>query len=461
MRATLDIPLRLGEIISACSAFAPSKSADTLIRGISTDTREMKSGDLYIALKGKNYDGEDFCEEASRRGEVISTVHREGILVKSTEDALLAIATLYKQKLANLKKTVAITGSVGKTTTKELLRVLLNSSGAHATAGNYNNLIGVSHTVLSTPRDAKILIAELGANRYGEIERASVALRPNLAAITSVGTAHIGAFGSREGIARAKLEITAGLVSDGLLLIPHGEQLLVPDCRHKTVAVGDRTADYSLVPLKTEDDMTEVEFYVDGKLKIAAKVNCFGEGNLRALATALALAHEAIGDTEAINQSILSISQENMRQNTFFALGRRVIDDAYNASLESVICAFDMMKRYGGRHIAILGDVLELGSATEIIHFKIGAEAVSRGVDVLILFGVYAPFIARGAVSAGMPREKIFVDTELRDEEYILGAILKKTREGDTLLFKASHECGFSGVCRRLKQKIGGDGNDR
>ena len=445
--------MTLGEIIDAVGGFSPSAKRYEIIRAITTDTRESAMGDLFFALRGRRYSGEDFCAEAEGRGcFVISESYRSGILVKSTEDALLALASYYKSKLRNIKSTVAVTGSVGKTTTKELLSVLLSDRNFHASKGNFNNYIGLAHTIFSAPTDTELLLLELGANHEGEIEKMSSALRPSIGIITKIGTSHIGNFGSRERIATAKSEIEYGM-SDGVLLIPYGEPLLSPRGEFRRVSLGESEADFSLLPTETAKDETLVSFYESGKEKLTAKVRLFGEGNLRALAFSIAASRILGVDYEEIKSHISLISGENTRQNVFSYNNKTIIDDSYNASLESIVCAFDMMKFYRGRRCAVLGDVLELGCQTEAIHFKIGAEATKRGIERLFLLGVYAPFIARGALYSGMPRESITVSTELLDKDAFFENVMSETREGDVILFKASNACGFGEACRALKNQ--------
>ena len=451
MRAILEIPLTLGEIISATEAFAIEKDKSKRIRAITTDTREMETGDLFIALQGERYDGERFCDKAEALGcDFISAKDKGGLLVKDTRVALLAIAKLYKTKLTSLKYTVAITGSVGKSTTKEMLGSMLSGEKVHLTRENYNNYIGLSYTVLSAPKDTEYLILELGTNHPGEIEEMSLAVEPNLAVITKIGTAHIGSFGSREMIAKAKLEIRAGLSESAALLIPHDEKLLPHDSNVKTVSDCYNKGNYSLVSLSGNNKKTKVSFS-SKEAQLTAEPTVFGDGNLRALAFAAACMFEMKFAVNNIIDRFSLISHNNTRQNIYNWQGRTLLDDAYNASFESVMNAFGLMRFYKGRRCAVLGDVLELGNETENIHFKIGSEAVNHGIELLFLFGVYAPFIERGAISAGLKKERIFINSDVTSPSITLDKIQEVTRSGDVILFKASHRCNFSKLCEALR----------
>ena len=452
MRARLDIPLTVGEVLEATAGFAPGVDKGTLIYAVTTDTRELDEGDLFFALSGANHNGEDYCDVAHKKGALyVSACHKDGILVRSTKDALLALTKLYRRKLTALKKVIAITGSVGKTTTKELTRTILGSvSKTHATEKNYNNYIGLAHTVLSAPKDTEYLIAELGMNHSGEISECSAAISPDVAIITRIGTAHIGNLGSRKMIAKAKLEIGDGMSSSGLLLIPYGEPELPETDERATVALHSEAADFSLLPLASSLEGTAFDFYKKGKKIIGGEAHLFGDGNLKALAFSIACAMACGISADNIKNAFSLISAQNTRQNVFLWNNRLVIDDSYNACLESVLASFDLLRYYPGRRCAVLGDMLELGSMTEELHFRIGAEAVSHGIERLFLIGAYAPFIAKGATLAGMPREHIFLNCDLTLPEATLSDVRENTAENDVILFKASNACRLFSLVQEL-----------
>ena len=315
MRAELEFSLPLSEIISATRGFAAVYLENREIKAITTDTRDMKSGDLFIALPGKNFDGESFWPEAEAAGAIcISRSYKGGILVYDTEAALCSIASLYRKKLTTLKNVIGITGSVGKTTTKEFLKVLLSGSKkVHANKGNFNNHIGVAHTILTCPADAEILIAEMGMNHSGEIKISSLMLRPDIAIITKIGTAHIGNLGSTEMIAKAKMEITEGLPESGVLIIPYGESELKPKCRYKTISINAEGADLTLIPIEASKDGTC--FILKPKDLVASieNVSIFGMGNLRSLAFSVACALEIGLDRTNITNAFSLISTDNTR----------------------------------------------------------------------------------------------------------------------------------------------------
>lgn len=451
MRARLDIPLSISEIIEATGGFAPSADKSAVVSAVTTDTREMCPGDLFIALKGKRFDGEDYCAMAkSMKCSFISTQHTDGIIVKNTEDALLAITACYRRKLVHLKKVIAITGSVGKTTTKELLYTIMRSCRkAHATSGNYNNYVGLAHTVLAAPLDTEYLITEIGMNHKGEIGKCSRAIKPDISVITRIGTAHIGNLGTREMIAKAKLEILEGMNSSSTLLVPYGEDLLVTD-KMETVSILESNANFSLIPSESSNGITVFDFKVYNKHFFQGKAAVIGDGNLRALSFSLGCAVKSGLDAKEIEASISNISKDNLRQMYIKWKNKLIIDDSYNASLESVVSSLELMRCFPGRRCAVLGDIHELGAQTESIHFKVGAEAVRLGVEKLFLHGVYSPFIKRGALLSGMPESCIFSNTDLTDTQATVAAIKSSTAPGDVILFKASNACRFGSLIDKL-----------
>ena len=451
MRAKLDIPLLIGEILQATDGFAPKIDKNDLVRAITTDTRDMYPGDLFVALPGKNFDGEEFCDLAIRSGcYCISARHKEAIIVRNTEDALLDITAYYRKKLTNLKKVIAITGSVGKTTAKELLFTMMHSCAkAHATAGNYNNYIGLAHTILTTPRDVEYLIAEIGMNHSGEIGKCSRAIKPDISVITRIGTAHIGYLGTREMIAKAKMEIMEGMSENAILLIPYGEDLLA-GIGGETVSIAETSADFCLIPTESSRGETAFVFRARGKELFRGKASVIGEGNLRALSFSIACAIKSGVEMENIKNSFSKILINNFRQKYINWQGRLIIDDSYNASLESIVSSLGLMRCFFGRRCAVLGDIHELGSQTEAIHFKVGAEAARLGVELLFLHGTYSSFIKKGAILSGILDNAIFSNSDPTDLQSTVTAIKQNTAPGDVILFKASHACHLNTLINKL-----------
>ncbi len=436
MRIKLDIPLSLAEIICATSGVA-SADAGYTVTAISTDSRLTERGDLFIALVGKFFDGRDFIEDTRGRGAItLGACAAADIIVDNSEAALLNIASLYKTKLQSLRYTVAITGSIGKTTTKEFLRAI--TSGAHITHANfenYNNALGVAHTILSAPRNTEILITELGMNHAGEISALSRAVKPDVAVITCIGTAHIGNFGSRELLAKAKLEINDGM-TDGKTVVPLEEPLLEEAQGRYTVSLLSPNADAFLIPLFEGEDKSFFDFYSKKLIITRASISVPGRHNLYNVAMALAVASLIGIPGSKINLG--DVTPSLLRQKWIRVGSNTVYDDTYSSSPEAVIGVLKEGAKKKGEHFAVLADMLELGAITEAEHYRVGKAAAELGYSRLFLFGVYSPFFARGAVDGGLAIERIHMNTDTTAPE-ITAEQIKKHANGAVIVVKGSH----------------------
>ncbi len=443
MRVELSFPLSLAEICDFIGG-THLPSPDKEFYAVSTDTRELYEGDLFIALDGNNASGENFVSEARALGATAiskSKAHAD-IYVPNTSTALLNIAALYKSKLPMLKHTIAITGSVGKSTVKEFTKAMLKHQyNVHATYENHNNKIGVPLTVLSAPLDTEILILELGMNHLGEISELSTCIHPTLAAITNIGTAHIGNLGSRRKIAEAKLEICDGMES-GVLIVPHNEPLLSCARDSKTFSLRDESSSYTLIQ-RGEDFTFVAEDNIHNHLQITLKPRHILEN----IALALSLSAEIGVKTETIKKGIREINSLNCRQRLIKLNGLTIFDDSYNSSIESIIADLEFMNlNFRGDCSALLGDILELGRESEKIHTEIGRQAFLHGLTKLYLYGDFAGCIANGAVNAGFDESHIYI---IVGNDYVMQAaeaIKKYHSEGETVLIKASHRLRFDRI---------------
>lgn len=459
MRTVLSIPLSAEAVRQRIGAVCPRPLPPVELRAVVTHSAEARPGDLFFALRGEHGSGEEHLAEAAAHGALtVSAVSPEAsLLVEDTEAALLRLAAAYRQSLP-LRHTVAITGSMGKTTVKELLASLLRKSGAasrlHLTPGNYNNALGLSLTLLSAPPDTDMLIAECGMNHAGELSALSRALCPDIAVITAIGTAHIGHFGSREWIARAKGEITDGM-ADGWVLVPKGEPLLrgVP-WRH-TFSTEEPRADCYLETVRSGIEGSELILHLPGEGALSP-VLCplFGRGTLHCLAAALATAHHLGVDGATLREGCASLDRQQTRQRLLTAGGLTLLDDSYNASPESVTDALHTLTLYPGRHCALLGDMLELGSKTAAQHQEIGRTAAQLGIQELYLFGVYAPFTAAGAREGGLDGSRIHLNSDTECIAKTAQQIRRHSAPGDILLCKASHAVQLSRIFPLLSDRL-------
>lgn len=449
MRIKLAIPLYLNEISAAINA-TNLYHTNIPIEYISTDSREITSSDLFIPLKGKRFNGEDYIEDCLKKGAVCITEKRRDncLYVKNAENALLALANYYKIKLKKLKKTVAITGSVGKTTTKEMLKIICSQSfKTFATLENMNNTIGVPLSILSAPKDTEILILELGMNHLGEISKLSKCASPDIGVITNIGSAHIGNLGSRENIAAAKLEILDGMKKPRLV-IPYDEHLLSEQKNALTFSTKSERADVYIynnegnIFLKTESVEADVNFAPRGD----AALNC--------LCAAVAAAAEIGIPLHLIKSAISLISSDILRQRMILVDDLTILADYYNASFESIVSSIDLLNSYTEykyRSI-LLGSVYELGDKSEEIHRNIGAYAAKARPHRLFIIGEYVNAILEGALSCGMKEENIFVNNSLSAPKTTAMQIAKNCTDGELILFKASHRADLGRIVECLKE---------
>ncbi len=436
MRIKLDIPLRLSEIVKAVSGNIEASFFDVDINFITTDSRKVCNGDLFIAFNGRHFNGNEFVFEAVRYGAIaLSTVQIEhGVTVNDTEEAFLNIAKLYKSKLSKLKCTVAITGSVGKSTTKDFLKLIAAKNfNVCATIENYNNSLGACISVLSSRSDTEILILEMGMNHSGEISKLSKAFNPDLAIITNIGTSHIGHLGSREAIASAKLEILDGMTNCELI-VPYGEPLLSSIGKY-SFSVKDRRSDFYL-----SENYGSISFYngdrwiLDSSFSLKEKhlLNC-----LAAAVTAALLIGVPVG---LISKAVTEIGRDSVRQ-CFRKIGSFTLyEDLYNASLESISAALEYLHDalgYGKRS-AFIGSVLELGERAESIHREIGKRASEYSLKMLYFFGDYAEEMKIGACLGGFSEDKIITFPDRSSHAAAAEQIIKHTETNELILIKGS-----------------------
>lgn len=450
MRVKLGAPMRMSEIAYAIRG-KRNLNNDPFIEFLSTDTRELKKGDLFIAIKGESYDGEDFIGEAKSKGAytLSKNISKADIFHTDSKAALLSLAEYYNKTLPIILYRVGITGSVGKTTTKEFLSVLLSGNCKyHISKGNHNNDIGMPMSILSTPTDTEILVMEMGMNHPGEIRRLSTCLRPNIAVITNIGTAHIGNLGSRENIAEAKLEITEKL-NDGATIVPYEEPLLKNAKNKVTFSVENEEADYYL---KAENG--QISLYKNQSFLFSSSFALEEKSNRLCLAAALSSALEAGISPNKLSSRIPYISEENTRQRVFYIKNRRFLTDFYNASYESVIALLDEAKNHDHplQKSLVLGDILELGELSERIHFMLGKSISHKVFRSLFLFGSESIYIARGAIENGFPMDRIFINRDVNNPTLSAEQIYKETEDGEMIFMKASRAIRLERVLDCLKE---------
>ena len=455
MRCELSIPLTVKEIIAYTGARSIGVDGDAPITAICTDTRELKNGDLFIALNSERDSGENYIEDAIAIGAPsLSTSGLNGTLyVDDTVSGLLDIAKGYITKLHSIKHIIALTGSVGKTTTKNLLNsIFATAFTTHSTEGNLNNLIGVPLTVLSAPFDTEILICECGMNARGEISRLSRCLTPSLSIITSIGTAHIGMLGSQEEILKAKCEISDGM-SGGYLLHPYPVQV---NNYANTVSVSDSDmrADLHFEIINQESHGTVFNYRGKNTVLDNCCFNLPGAHTFKCLAFAIAAADLCGVSSDNIQYAISNMPSEALRFKEYKFSGLSILDDSYNASYESVVAALEMLKERGDNFDVVIGDVLELGDYSEQIHRQIGEAIANSGAKRLFAVGNFADCVYNGALSAGMREEHISVYYETDNLDRLVDDIARLHTKDALVLIKASHRVGLWRLVTYLEGRL-------
>ena len=451
MRIRLDIPISAHKLPDMLGAEIAQKYNDYKIEYVTTDTRELKRGDLFIALRGERFNGENYLADAKNEGAYTVSTRSENtdFTVKDTSNSLSRFANAYK-KLLNIKSTVAITGSVGKSTTKELtLKLLARKFKAHGTYKNLNNEIGVPLTVLSAKKDTEILIIEAGMNHSGELKRISECIQPDIAVITNVGTAHIGNLGSRKKIAEAKEEILCGMEKP-YLLAPADDPYITKYPFLKTVSTTNPSADFYLF---SSDDKDGSVYGFKSKYNRIDGIEI--KSDMPHIPKCLSFALSVCSVLNMSNEEILSAvnSLDFDNGNQIHKLGTlTLIDDSYNCSPESAISSLNMLLRTKGeKKSAVFGDMLELGEFSEQLHFELGKAAADAGLSKLYLFGIYSEFTKNGALSGGMSGDKIFVNSNTEAPEKTAKQILENS-QNETVLLKGSRKLKLERILEILKE---------
>ncbi len=426
------------------------------------DSRTVGEGQVYLAIKGDNFDGNLFVEEAVNNGaktciiscDVFENVKDEKILnkIRNNEVNIIKVEDTIKaiQDVASLKRSiynipvVAITGSVGKTSTKDIIAsVMAQKYKVYKTQGNLNNHIGVPFTILSL-KDEEALVIEMGMNHLGEISTLTKIAKPTLAVITNIGTAHIGNLGSRENILKAKLEILEGLQGD-TVVINNDNDLLNEWAKnqneYKVISYGieNENSTYVAKNIKSYEDKSVFE--LNGE-EIVVPVG--GEHFVLNALCAIAVGKYHDISFDRIKKGILNFELTKSRMETDKASnGATIINDCYNANYDSMKAALKYLEGIKCRRkIAVLGDMLELGDFSKELHENVGSEI--KNIDILITIGNEAKFIAKNASA-----KEVF---EYNSNVEAIEKLKEIISEGDVVLLKASNSMNFDEIVKALKQ---------
>jgi len=412
---------------------------DANARGVSTDSRSIARGQLFFALMGPNFNGHDFISHAEQRGAVGVVVSEETkttlnrVVVTDTKRALGKLASAWRSQF-NLPL-IAVTGSNGKTTVKEMMASILGTTKITlATQGNLNNDIGMPLTLLRLTSDHQAAVIEMGANHPGEIDYLSKLAKPTVAVITNAGPAHLEGFGSIEGVAKAKGEIYAGLDAAGTAVINADDRYADywrSVCQHlKVLTFGlspkaDVSAKYS-----TDLTHTDLDISTPGGGKIQVNLPLLGVHNVMNALAATAACLSAGMDVSAIKQGLEKLQNVAGRlQLKKGKAGSRIIDDTYNANPASLGAALQVLRDLPGRHYLAIGDMGELGSDAEQLHRDAGKQARDTGVSRVYAIGKYAKYVAQSFGKNGQ---------EFLDHLTMASAISDSLSSDVTLLVKGS-----------------------
>ena len=437
---------------------------ELLCENFSKDTRTIQKGDIYIGIKGAKFDGNQFWKEALENGAKcvivqdieISLQEKEKysnktiIKVENTLDALYKIAE-YKRNLYDIP-VIAITGSVGKTSTKDLVASVVQTQyKTLKTEGNNNNNIGLPFTILRL-KDHEAMVIEMGMNHFGEIRLLTNIAHPTISIITNIGTSHIGNLGSRENILKAKLEILEGM-KETKVIINNDNDLL-----HKWYEENKNNFEIHTYGIENDSEFMAKEIELqensshflvdntDGKFAIKVPVggNHFVYNALCAVAVGKLLGIENAKIQKGIAGLELTKKRMEIRK---LENGAILINDSYNASFESMKSSIEYLGHYTGkRKIAALGDMFELGEFSEELHKKVGREVAKNNINLLLCVGKDAKYIIEGAKEMNKN-----INTQLlENNEELLVKLKKELKEGDVLLVKASNATKFYEICQKL-----------
>ena len=434
---------------------------------VCTDSREVDEKTLFVATLGERVDGHNFIPSAQKLGGVCFLCERipEGADMDScfcvVEDSVAAFATLAQGYRKNTPiDTVAITGSVGKTTTKELTAcVLLEGFKLYSTEGNFNSVIGMPMSMLEVGRECEAAVFEMGMSGFGEIRQMSQAATPKIAAITNIGTSHLEYLGTRENIAKAKYEITEGLRTGGTLILNGDEPLLCElaknDCERNfdvLFASVNGNGDFCAENIRFTSDSSIFDLKYSGGEITDISVPAIGLHIVydALFACSIGLLMGLCG--EQIKQGIAKYTPKAYRQRIYDAGGFKIIADCYNASPESTKSALEVLSGLeGDRKIAVLGDMRELGEHSVQLHREVGRFAAEKKIDVLLTVGELGAHIAEGALLGGMSKENVYSELD-ESAENTIKTLKDIVVEGDVILFKASRAMKLERIIEQIEK---------
>ena len=450
----------VNKIVELCSGKLLCGDGNVILKKLVIDTRMLEYGDTFVGIKGENYNGNDFLYDAVEKGancvildenKDITDISIPIILVSDSSKALGIIASYIRNNSDSIF--IGVTGSVGKTSTRDMIYSVLNESHPTLkTENNYNNNIGLPLTI-SKLCDERFAVIEMGMNHLGEISYLSNIVKPNIGVITNVGTAHIGILGSRKNILKAKLEILDGMDDSSTLIINNDNDLLhnwyeenKDKLNIKTYGIKEKS-DLNAKNIKLESSNSKFDLKLNGKEE-TINVPVGGEHFILNSLCAAMVGKVLKIDNQKIKEGIESFELTKKRMDiTELENGVKVINDAYNASLESMKASLGVLSEFKeNRKIAILGDMFELGKYSKELHKKVGEEVIKNKIDILICSGTNSKYIIEKAREK-MKDENVYY---LENKEEILEVLKEVIKPGDVVLLKASNGMKFYELAERM-----------
>ena len=432
------------------------------IKGAVLDSRLVEEGYLFFATKGERVDGHSFIAQVAEKKAACVVCEKAPenvdipyILVEDSFVALKQVATFYRRNLTI--PIVGITGSVGKTSTKEIISSVLSTRyNVLKTEGNFNNEVGLPLTILRIRDEHKVAVVEMGINHFGEMHRLSEIAKPDICVITNIGQCHLEFLGSREGILKAKSEIFDFMNPDGYVCINGDDDMLstIKEVHgHKPVSYGmTMKSDVYVTESKSNgifgskatiylnDETFDVEIPLPGEHMVMNALAATCVGDLLGL------------KPEEIAEGIKNVKAVGGRSNHISLKNRTILDDCYNANPVSMKAAIDLLKQADTRKVAILGDMFELGEGQESMHAEIGTYAVEKGIDVLVCTGELSKHMYDAAIKAQKDFNSDIKVYYMKDTQEVIDRIEEYLEKDDAILVKASHGMGFAKVVEALQK---------
>ncbi len=453
--------IAVDKIVEMCECTVISRGTASTVEKFCSDTRLIEKNDLFISLKSETADGITYIKEALENGamgviteynipeEIVNKYNNKLILkVKNITDSIQKIAK-YKRTLYDIP-IVAVTGSVGKTSTKDIIASVVGKKyNVTKTKGNYNNHIGVPLTILSWNENTEAAVVEMGMNHFGEIELLTNIVKPTIAIITNIGTAHIGILGSRENILKAKMEILDGLTPNGCIILNNDNDLL-NKCdikKYRKITYGiENSSNYVAYDIARNETYTEYKIKINDKEE-KVYVPVPGDHFIYNSLCAIAVGKKLNIETDKIIEGIKTFEITGKRNEILEINDIKIMNDYYNASYDSMKASLEVLSNIKAtRRLAILGDMLELGEYAEKLHSMVGEEVAKNKIDVLCTVGELSKSTAKTAKTLGTKEVYQFST----NEECInkLGEIVRKN---DAILIKASNAMHFGEISKYLQ----------